>query len=66
MLAIPVKSIWLALRVIAPVSALTAKKLPTLKLPIWSTVPPANTLPVFVSTISFAAIGEPPKNGSAL
>ncbi len=65
-LAIPLKLISSAFSVMAPVSALTLKKLPTLKLPIWSTVPPANTLPLSVSVISFSAIALPPKNGSAL
>ena len=62
----PLRSISLALSVMLPVSALTPKKLPTLKLPIWSTVPPANTLPLLVSIISCSGIAVPPKNGSAL
>ena len=41
----PDKSISLAFSVMLPVNAFTPKKSPTLKLPIWSTVPPANTLP---------------------
>jgi hypothetical protein len=62
----PFRSISLAFSVMLPVSALTPKKLPTLKLPIWSTVPPANTLPLLVSMISCSGIALPPKNGSAL